>query len=214
MRFSREFLLSMALLTAAAIFLQPMSRGEVVPLRKNLADFPLPIDAWTGIPSLLEPDILRVLRLDDYLMRQYSHAKGPPIGLYVGYYKSLQQGASYHSPKHCLPGNGWYFAKMQTMRLDIAAPNGGAAEINQVLIKKGLDKQFVFYWYQDRGRIITSDYWAKIYLVLDAITKHRTDGALVRVTVPVVGDDEETAHGRGKAFVENILPLLQGHLPS
>lgn len=214
MRFSREVLLSMVLLTAAAIFLQPMSRGEVVLLRKNLADFPLHIDAWTGIPSLLEPDMLRVLRLDDYLMRQYSHAKGPPIGLYVGYYKSLQQGASYHSPKHCLPGNGWYFAKMHTMRLDIAAPNGGAAEINQVLIQKGLDKQFVFYWYQDRGRIITSEYWAKIYLVLDAITKHRTDGALVRVTVPVADDDEETARGRGKAFVENILPLLQDHLPS
>jgi EpsI family protein len=103
---------------------------------------------------------------------------------------------------------------MHTMRLDIVAPNGGAAEINQILIQKGLDKQFVFYWYQDRGRMITSEYWAKIYLVLDAITKHRTDGALVRVMVPVVDDDEETAHMRRKEFVENILPLLQDHLPS
>jgi hypothetical protein len=39
-------------------------------------------------------------------------------------------------------------------------------EINQVVIQKGLDNQLVLYWYQDRGRIVTSEYWAKIYLVL------------------------------------------------
>jgi EpsI family protein len=81
------------------------------------------------------------------------------------------------------------------------------------VIQKGLDKQLVFYWYQDRGRIITSEYWAKIYLVLDAITQHRTDGALVRVIVPFAGDDAAVRE-RGKTFVAKILPLLQDYLPS
>jgi EpsI family protein len=214
MRFSREFLLSMVILAAAAVLLHSMSPGEVVPWRKHLADFPLHVDAWSGKASMLEPNILNVLRVDDYLMRQYSSGKGPPIGLYVGYYKRLQQGASYHSPKHCLPGNGWYFVKMGQVPLDIATPNGRAVEINQVVIQKGLDNQLVLYWYQDRGRIVTSEYWAKIYLVLDAMTKQRTDGALVRVTMPFADHDEGDVQAWGKAFAEKILPLLEEYLPS
>jgi EpsI family protein len=214
MRISREFLLALGLLALAAVLLHMMPHEAVVPLRKNLADFPLHVDAWSGKASILDPTILKVLRVDDYLMRQYSHGQGPSIELYVGYYKSLQQDASYHSPKHCLPGNGWYFVKMGQVRLDIAGPNGRAVEINQVVIQKGLDKQLVLYWYQDRGRMITSEYWAKIYLMLDAITKQRSDGALVRVIVPFADHDEWAVYAWGKAFVERTLPLLEEYLPS
>jgi EpsI family protein len=105
-------------------------------------------------------------------------------------------------------------AESRQVPLDIATPNGRAVEINQVVIQKGLDNQLVLYWYQDRGRIVTSEYWAKIYLVLDAMTKQRTDGALVRVTMPFADHDEGDVQAWGKAFAEKILPLLEEYLPS
>ena len=87
-------------------------------------------------------------------------------------------------------------------------------EINKFIIQKGLDKQLVLYWYQDRGRIITSEYWAKVYMVWDAIRRNRTDGAFVRITVPFTGEDEERAVVQGRAFAETIFPLLSEYLPS
>lgn len=214
MKFSRELLVSVVILIAAGLLLRSVSQGEEVPLRKSLADFPLRIDQWSGTEEGLETKILNVLRVDDYMMRQYRDGQGPPLGLYVGYYKSQRGGIAYHSPKNCLPGAGWAFVKTGKTRLGVADHHGQAVEVNAVVIQKGLDTQVMLYWYQDRGRIITSEYWAKMYLVLDAMLKHRTDGAFVRIAVLFTGDHAETALQRGKAFAERIFPLLQEHLPS
>jgi EpsI family protein len=214
MRFSRELLVSVVILVVAGFLLGFISHGEEVPLRRNFTDFPLYIGSWTGKELGLETEILRKLKVDDYLIRQYWDGQGRSIGLYVGYYKSMRQGATYHSPKNCLPGSGWYFVKTDKARLDIVDRYGKPVEINKFVVQKGLDRQLVLYWYQDRGRIITSEYWAKIYMVLDAILKNRTDGAFVRITVPFTGDSEEEAFERGSAFVKEIFPLLQAYLPS
>ena len=90
-------------------------------------------------------------------------------------------------------------------------------EINKFIIQKGLDKQLVLYWYQDRGRIITSEYWAKAYMVWDAIRRNRTDGAFVRITVPFTGEGEERAVIQGRAFAEQSflswLSIYQARCP-
>jgi EpsI family protein len=214
MKCPKEFLISLGMLIAAGLLLGFISHGEETPLRRSFVDFPLRIDQWTGKELGLETKVLQVVKVDDYMMRQYWSEQGTPIGFYVGYYKSMRQGATYHSPKNCLPGSGWYFVKTGNTRLDIPGRHGQAVEINKLIIQKGLDKQLVLYWYQDRGRIITSEYWAKLYMVLDAIFKHRTDGAFVRVTVPFSGDDEEMAIRRGRSFVEKAFSLLEEYLPS
>ena len=99
----------------------------------------------------LDPNVLQVLKVDDYLWRQYGGTYGPPLGLYIGYYQSMRQGATYHSPKNCLPGSGWYFVEMGRIPLQATDSRGQPVEINKFVIQKGLDKQLVLYWYQDRG---------------------------------------------------------------
>jgi EpsI family protein len=84
--------------------------------------------------------------------------------------------------------------------------------VNKVLIQKGLEKQLILYWYQDRGRIVTSEYWAKGYLLWDAMTRNRTDGALVRLSIPVESTTEE-ALAVGEAFLREVFPLLMEYLP-
>ena len=212
--FSKESVISVILLAAAGLFMQTMSHGEEVPLRKPLADLPLEIAQWSGKALEIDPAILRTLKVDDYLMRQYRNAEGEAIGLYVGFYQSQRQGATYHSPKNCLPGSGWSFVTSEKTDLHVVERNGRPVAINQVVIRKGLDKLLVLYWYQDRGRIIASEYWAKIYLVVDAITKNRTDGAFIRITLPLTADDEERILNQGKTFAERIVPLLGAYLPT
>jgi len=48
----------------------------------------------------------------------------------------------------------------------------------------------MIYWYQGRGRSVASEYWGKIYTVIDSVRLRRSDGALVRVTVPLSGSEQ------------------------
>ena len=57
--------------------------------------------------------------------------------------------------------------------------------MNRALIQYGNQRQLVYYWFQQRGRVVTSEYLVKWYLLVDAVLHHRTDGALVRLIVPL-----------------------------
>jgi EpsI family protein len=210
----RESVIALVILLAAGVFFRSLSHGEDTPFHRSLDTFPLQIGPWIGTVHTFDTNVLQALKVDDYLWRQYSGTHSPPIGLYIGYYKSMRQGATYHSPKNCLPGSGWYFVETGSTPLQATDSHGQPVEINQFVIQKGLDKQLVLYWYQDRGRVITSEYWAKMYMILDAMLKHRTDGAFVRLTVPFFPETEAAAFAQGKAFAEQIFPLLQLYLPN
>jgi len=72
----------------------------------------------------------------------------------------------------------------------------------------------VLYWYQARDRVIASEYRAKLYLVADAIRYNRTDTALVRVVVPVSGNDSAGATKTAEEFVQAFFTALRRHLPA
>jgi hypothetical protein len=63
--------------------------------------------------------------------------------------------------------------------------------------------------------VVASEYWGKVYTVLDSVRYHRTDAALVRVVVPIPdGLPVSSAEQQGVTFVQSLFPLLSRHLPS
>jgi EpsI family protein len=215
-------IVALVMLASTWGLLLSLSQAEPLIPRKSFAEFPLTIsDRWQGKELGIEQTVLDVLKLNDYMMRVYipqelikdrENRKGlAPVYLYVGYYQSQRTGATYHSPKNCLPGAGWQF--MDSEQVPVMVPGGGAPIINKVMIQKGLDKQVILYWYQDRGRIIASEYSAKGFLIWDSMTKKRTDGSLVRISVPVRTSDEQ-AFAEGFEFMRDIFPLLGQYLPT
>lgn len=73
----------------------------------------------------------------------------------------------------------------------------------------------MYYWYEERGRSIASEYWSKWYLLSDAIIKNRSDGALVRlITAILPGEQERDADNRLRTFMQDLLPRLRDYLPS
>ena len=154
--------------------------------------------------------IVKALGVDDYLNRVYVDRSGVPVELYVGYYESQQTGDWVHSPKNCLPGSGW--EAVSAGRVAIAVPGRSPIEVNQYFVRKGLDQLLVLYWYQGRGRVIASEYWGKACLVADAITRNRTDVALVRISTPIT-DGEQRARNRALEFAQAAYPRLNQFLP-
>jgi EpsI family protein len=218
---STRLLIVTAFLLATAGYLARASRAEAVPTRESLDSCPLSIADWSGQHAGdFDENTLAVLGPDEYLNRVYRNTRGKPVGLYIGYYGSQRQGDTMHSPLNCLPGAGW--APVQNDHLAVQVPvDAGTTsrrgehsiEINRYVIEKGLDRQVVLYWYQSHGRVVASEYWGKIYMVLDAIRTNRTDGALVRVIAPIVTSQKD-AERDAVDFVRVLFPLLDRYLPS
>jgi len=75
-------------------------------------------------------------------------------------------------------------------------------------------KQVAYFWFPMRGRVLTNAWELKLYTFWDALTRQRTDGALVRLITPVVqGEQVEDAEKRLQDFTRQIVPILDDFLP-
>jgi EpsI family protein len=181
--------------------------GEAHIERKELKDFPDQIGDWkkTGVDQVLDAPTLQVLRATDYLMRDFRRTDGQSANLYVGYYLTQRDGASYHSPLNCLPGSGWTLN--EPGKVSLAGPNGSSFTANKYVIQNGEQKSLMLYWYQGRGRAVASEYWGKIYTVIDSVRLRRSDGAMVRVTVPMDGSEATALKAASDIAVEATAAL-------
>jgi exosortase D (VPLPA-CTERM-specific) len=184
------------------------------PSRQSLLDFPLQLGEWGGASSVMERQYLDALQLDDYVLADYSALEKVPVNVYVAYYQSPKKGLSSHSPRQCIPGGGWEITSFETVRLDHASGIAPALDVNRVAIQKGGQKQIVYYWFKQRDRWITSEYLVKFFLFWDSLTRHRADGALVRLVSSVhAGETEAIADGRLQTMAGLVTPLLGRYVP-
>lgn len=184
--------------------------------RQSFADFPLQLGEWEGTARPLEQVYIDALRFDDYLLADF-HQKPEealPINLYVAYYHSQRSGESIHSPKSCIPGDGWLIESVKTIPLDPLTPSLATVFINEVTIKKGEARQLVWYWFRQRQRNLTNEYLVKWYLLWDAVTQGRTDGALIRLTTPIPAHgDLSVAKSRLAEFAGLVYSHLEPYVP-
>ncbi len=205
-----------ALLGSGAAGVEWLSRPEHHPIRVPLVSLPMQFSGWHGRDAgEFEAKVIEVLGVDDYVNRSYV-LDGTPASLYVGYYTSQRTGQTMHSPMKCLPGTGWQ--PLSTDRPTLAVSDGGVPRdlvVNRYIVQKNTERYVVLFWYQMHGRVIASEYAMKIALVQDAIRYNRTDGALIRVMVPIRShqtDAEATRHAM--SFAVSLFPLLAQHLPA
>ena len=59
---------------------------------------------------------------------------------------------------------------------------------------------------------MASEYWDKVYTVLDSIRLRRSDGAMVRVLVPFRGSERE-AEQTAAQFAAHVAPHLPAYVP-
>ena len=110
---------------------------------------------------------------------------------------------------------GWEISTLTQHAVPGATVNGRPLVVNRTQIAKGDFKQLVYYWFQQRGRVITNEYLVKWYLFWDALTRNRTDGALVRLTAMVrPGEAWEKADERLDAFARDVEGQLQRYVPN
>ena len=184
------------------------------PPRASFAEFPTQVGDWVGRRDSLQSIYLDALRLDDYVLADFSENEGQPINFYSAYYQSQDNTRAIHSPHDCIPGGGWEIVKFE-QRMMPATQTTAAFPVNRAIVQLGGHRQIVYYWFDERGRQITNEYVARWYLFWDALTRHRTDGALVRfvATVPA-GSDESAIDARVMKLATRIEPMLNRFVPN
>ena len=72
----------------------------------------------------------------------------------------------------------------------------------------------VYYWFEQHGRHTAWDFAAKMYLFWDSIAIGRTDGALVRLTTPILaGETDADAEARLQDMFRETVDVLPRFVP-
>jgi exosortase D (VPLPA-CTERM-specific) len=197
----------LAVFIAAMMFIPRPS--EVYPARSSFSEFSMELGGWHGTRESMEAVYGDTLQLDDYLLANYVNTSEQSANLYISWYDSQRKGEAVHSPRSCLPGGGWQMRDFGQRDLP-SATGGRPLRVNRTLIELGNDRQLVYYWFQQRGRVLTNEFAVKWYLFWDALTRGRTDGAMVRVIVAVPPGGSEAA---ADARLSDLAAQVERELP-
>ncbi|MGH1424023.1 MAG: VPLPA-CTERM-specific exosortase XrtD [Pseudooceanicola sp.] len=199
---------------AAAFVLAPSPQRETV-MRENFLLFPRTFGAWSGISTPLDAQTLRILKPTDYVNMTYSAAgEAAPVNFYSAFYETQAEGTGIHSPEVCLPVGGWEVYSIDPTTVSFPGTVYGTFDLNRAVIEKGLSKQLVYYWFEQRGKRMTNDYAVKASVVWDGMARGRADGALVRFVTPVnEGETVQAADERMQRMMAALLPKLPRFIP-
>ncbi|NTW80784.1 MAG: EpsI family protein [Geobacteraceae bacterium] len=204
-----RFIIVYALFAAAALIIN-FHRDTAIPMNRPFSDFPKQVQSWQMTSRAeFSANVLNVLKATDYLYRQYNDAAGKTVSLYIGYHNGGKDSGGIHSPKHCLPGSGWYEASSRRGVLDIP---GGTINLVRAVYQKGDSKELFVYWFQVRDRSISDEYSLKMAEIVNSVLYRRRDESFIRVSVPV-DTDVDRAVARGEQFIRDFEPSIREFLP-
>jgi len=203
------WMLPIALILAAqGAALHVLSIPEKNIMVPQLARTPEQLGAWKTISEEpLDPAVQEYLRPDAYIMRDYANTEsGTPVNVFVAYFKSLQSGYGPHSPSVCLPGSGWL--TRQRSIINVSVPDRADIPANKFVLEKGAQHILVLYWYQNDRYVWADEFQGKLRLLPDLIKYQRSDVSLVRLVVPLQGEDADRALIECRQFAKVLFPAL------
>ncbi len=211
------FIAAALLIAGFAIAARVLPRPHEVPPQRAaaFAEYPMRLGPWRGQRQSLDGVYSQALKLDDYLLADFDDRTGASVNVYIAYYDSQRKGDAVHSPRSCLPGGGWQMRDFGQRLLPAVIDNGRPLRVNRSLIELGNQRELVYYWFQQRGRVLTDEFAVKWYIFWDALTRHRTDGALVRLTTPVPpAGGVRAADARLTDIAGRIAPGIARYVPN
>ena len=192
---------TLALVMLAGLLAQCIAYIPSVPLRQSFDNFPLQLGPWQGRHVYIDPAMVRATGCNAYLNTDYHNPQKELVSLWIAYYENQKGGASAHSPFSCLTGGGWDVKESEILEISPGLP------VRSLLMDQGGNLLLVYYWYLQRNRWLTNEYFNKFYLAYDRLVSRQADGALVRLITPV-GRDLHAAHERLTSFSRLLVPVL------
>jgi EpsI family protein len=177
------------------------------PLKKEFGKFPYAIGDWKGSVAAFDLTPYCKKKADRELFRKYQSGYSQPVNLYVGYYELQNQGKELIDYTCDFLFNGGN-------SITLAMGHGKTIRVNRYVTVENGTKTISLYWVQVDGRILRDKYSEKYYTLMNAFLHHKTNGAIVIVSMEVPNENETAQAMESQAeFVRRIYPLLQEYLP-
>jgi EpsI family protein len=213
-----KFLAAFTILSLNMYVYWYMGSEEVIPPRSPFAEFPNRLGDWhCDQRDSIDDKTLSNLMVTDYISCVFNNLEHQTFThLYIGYHerqtrdRESGKATAIHPPEHCLPGSGWDIIDSQIVPIDV----GSSGEAKRFVIAKGNQRALVYFWYHSRGHVIARNYQKIMWMFLDRARHGRTDGSLVRFTVPIVHGDIEAAEANFQEMASMVTPLLSSYVPN
>ncbi len=205
-----QFYICCFLLIVTTVYVNYFFEVEVIPPKKSFSEYPENVENWVKVKDhFFDDKVMDALRVDDFIYRTY-RKNGRPVQLYIGYYRTQRNGAQIHSPKHCLPGSGWFEIshKIRVLPLD-----RGQLKFVEAVYQKGTNQEVFLYWYDVQGKKITNEYLLKMNMIYSSLMNNRSDGSFIRISTPVLNNDVDSAIRTVEEFALKMLPIIDSFLP-
>ena len=148
----------------------------------RLERLPSVFEGWHSEDTPLTESVAKVLAADASLQRHYHHRDGRDVFLFVAYFSRQTVNSQIHSPRHCIPGNGWEITSMS----QVTVPRSrGPEPAERMLIERSGHTQEMLYWFRTRGGTVTGEYALKWDLVRNSLAGRPTDAVFVRYSAPI-----------------------------
>lgn len=213
-----KFVVALVILGMNSYVFWSLASEDVIPPRTHFSEFPDQLEDWRCTNrETLEDDIISNLMVSDYLSCSFFNDRTQSVAhIYIGYHerqtRDRESGktTSIHPPEHCLPGSGWDVIDSQLVPIDEVAPGG---EAKRFVIAKGNQRSLVYFWYQSRGHVIARSHEKILHLFFDRARYGRTDGSLVRFTIPISNGDIDQAQATFNELAKLVAPDLNRYVP-
>lgn len=184
----------------------------IAPERQRFASIPARFSDWNTTVRPMSAEVAAVLRADDSIVVDMISPEKESFNLYIAYLEARRDNRSWHSPRQCIPGGGWKITQHDI--LDHETPAGQTINYNRLVIENGGARQLVYYWYDQRGRKIANEFVMKFWLIHDAITRQRGDGAMIRVMTPApTSESIGEADARLVEYLNKVAAIAPDYIP-
>lgn len=182
--------------------------------QNTLMEALLGMEDWTaGQGSPIGLDIQKELQLDEYINRQFINDP-QSVFLYVGYYHTAKKVGAAHDPLVCFPGQGWKLGERTEGVLTNNASFAKPIRYACMVAEKGVDKQFLLYWFQSYDVACSNTLSQKIWLSWKKLKGEQTDNAFIRITVPMTDQSIEAAKQTALDFTRQFYPAFLEYVTS
>ena len=209
---SKPALVVAAVLACEILLFYTIPTKEYVPTPPPLDIFATNLGPWTMTAQYpLADDALKLLKADDTLTRDYRGVGPGKVELFVAFFKSQQAGVTPHSPKMCLPANGW--TEQSSSIVPIKVPGETLPiPVNRYVVSREEQRRLVLYWFQNWHRATADEYLSKMYVLLDSLRYRRSDEALIRVVTDINGTSDSEAEAHAIQFLQDVYQPLKHHI--
>jgi len=202
---------SVLILAAGALAWGFTLREPLAPRSELLDQIPYEIGPWEGSPIPVEDTVETILNATYNVQRAYVHPTGDVVWLYIGYYGTERGGTPGHTPRACYVSHGWEIVEEAAI---VRAPDTGH-RANEYVVELEGERRLVMFWFQSfRSKDLLSTTALRIDHVLGQFLAGRGDGALVRLSTPILGDDREAARARLLGFGAALQAPLDASWPT